>query len=219
MYENLFMQIYQHLMAIIIITLFPDLSGSGSGSGVAFTRWGKVSCPNATGALLVYAGRAGGTEFTKQGGAAEKVCMPENPDYTSETAGLSSYGEHGRMFGSEYQFNAGPQNLRGLYQHNVPCAVCYVPTRAATIMIPAKTTCSISWTREYSGYLTLEGEETRQGNHRSSYNCVDADPDIIANSSANTNGALFYFVQSTCNGFACPPYEESRILSCVVCTK
>ena len=25
-------------------------------------------------------------------------------------------------------------------------------------MIPAKTTCPVSWTREYSGYLTSEGE-------------------------------------------------------------
>ena len=68
------------------------------------------------------------TLYTKQGGAAEKVCMPEDPDYTDDTAGLSSYYEHSRMFGSEYQFNAGPQSLRGVYQHNVPCAICYVPT-------------------------------------------------------------------------------------------
>ena len=107
--------------------LFSDLSGSGS--GVTFTRWGKILCPNATGAQLVCTRRAGGTCFNRRGGAAEKVCMPEDPNYTSETAGLSS--EHNQMFGSEYQFNAGPQNLRGLYQYNVPCAVCYVPTRAA----------------------------------------------------------------------------------------
>ena len=68
----------------------------------------------------IYTGRAGGTAFTKQGsrGAAEKVCMSEDPDYTSETAGLSSYVEHGRILGSEYQFNAGPQSLRNIYQHN-----------------------------------------------------------------------------------------------------
>jgi hypothetical protein len=132
---------------------------------------------------------------------------------------LSSYVKHGRMHGSEYQFNEGPQSLTGVYQYNVPCAVCYVPTRAATIMIPAKITCPLSWTREYSGYLTSEGEDSSSGNYRSSYNCIDANPDIIPSSSANTNGALFQFVQSTCNGFDCPPYEEDRILSCVVCTK
>ena len=142
--------------------MLSDLSGSGS--GVAFTRWGKGLCPNATGAQLVYTGKAGGTACIHQAGIEEQqkkfVCMPEDPDYTSETAGLSSYAEHNKLFGSEYQFNAGPQSLRGVYQHNVPCAVCYVPTRAATIMIPAKTTCPVSWTREYSGYLTSEGEDS-----------------------------------------------------------
>ena len=102
----------------------------------------------------------------------QKVCMPEDPDYTSETAGLSSYAKHNQMFGSEYQFNAGPQSLRRVYQHNVPCAVCYVPTRAATIMIPAKTTCPVSWTKEYTGYLTSEGDNpSDSNNYQSSYNC------------------------------------------------
>ena len=77
---------------------------------------------------------------------------------------MSSYYEHGRMVGSEYQFNAaGPHSLRDVYQHNVPCAVCYVPTRAATIMVPAETVCPSSWTTEYSGYLTSEGEASAEG--------------------------------------------------------
>ena len=143
--------------------------------------------------------------------------MPEDPDYTSETAGLPSSIEHGQMFGSEYQLNTGPYSLRDVYQHYVPCAVCYVPTRATTIMVPAKTVCPSSWTREYYGYLTSEGES--EENYRSSYNCIDANPDIIPNQHGSTNGTLLYYVQSTCNGFACPPYQENRILSCVVCTK
>ena len=100
---------------------------------------------------------------------------------------------------------------------HVPSAM-FLPARAATIMIPAKTTCPISRTKEYSGYLTSEGEDASV-HYRSSYNCIDANPDVISSTEANTNGALFYFVKSTCNGLACPPYEENRILSCVVCTK
>ena len=199
--------------------LFSNLSGSVS--GVTYTRWGKLSCPAATGAQLVYAGRVGGTSHRTQGGAAGKVCMPEDPDYTNETAGLPSSIEHVRVFGSEYQFDTGPDSLRDVHQHNVPCAVCYVPTRATTIMVPAKTVCPSSWTREYSGYLTSEGES--EENYRSSYNCIDADPDVARIPSsepmAESNGTQFYFVQSTCNGFDCPPYQENRILSCVVCTK
>ena len=210
--ENLY-KLQLRKMNVTCHCLFSGLSGSSS--GVTFTRWGKVSCPNATGAQLVYTGRAGGTFYSHQGGAAEKVCMPEDPDYTNQTAGLPSYNKHSQMQGAEYQFNAGPNT--NVYQHNVPCAVCYVPTRAATIMVPAKTVCPSSWTREYYGYLTSEGETTNH--YRSTYNCVDVNPDIIADSAFNSNGALFYYVQSTCNGFACPPYENNRILSCAVCTK
>ena len=48
-------------------------------SGVTYTRWGKSSCPTDTGAQLVYAGRAGGTFHRIPGGAAEKMCLPEDP--------------------------------------------------------------------------------------------------------------------------------------------
>ena len=37
--------------------------------GVVYTRWGKTSCPNVSGTELVYAGRAGGTHYSHNGGA------------------------------------------------------------------------------------------------------------------------------------------------------
>ena len=43
-----------------------------------------------------------------------------------------------------------------LYDQNIPCTVCYASTRAAMIMVPAKTECPSSWTREYYGYLMTE---------------------------------------------------------------
>ena len=102
-----------------------------------------------------------------------------------------------------------------LLQYNVPCAVCYISTRTSVLMIPAKTQCPSSWTREYYGYLTAEHDSY----HRSSYECVDSNPEAIPGSSSHLNGALFYYVGGTCNGLDCPPYESSRILSCTVCTK
>jgi hypothetical protein len=58
------------------------------------------------------------------------------------------------LWGAEYQFR---ENLNShLNNYNVPCAVCYVSTRTSVLMIPAKTQCPSSWTREYYGYLTSE---------------------------------------------------------------
>ena len=162
------------------------------------------------GTELVYAGRAGGTHYGNQGGAANRLCLPEDPDYLPETAGFSGSSV---IWGAEYEF--GGKVRSSLHDYNVPCAVCYVSTRASVLIIPATSQCPMSWTREYYGYLTAEYD----GHYCSSFECIDSSPEAIPNSSSNLDGALFYYVEATCNGLDCPPYESSRILSCTVCTK
>ena len=181
-------------------------------SGVTYTRWGKSSCPTSTGAQLVYAGKTGGTNYVTQGGAADKICLPEDPEYVAETSGIS-LTLYSIVQGAEYELFSGPN--ANVSEHNAPCAVCYVPTRATTIMVPAKTSCPSSWTREYYGYLMTE----RDNHHRSSYNCLDNSPDVVAGTEGNENPTLFYYTFTDCNGLPCPPYENTRILSCAVCTK
>lgn len=183
-----------------------------SSTGATYVRWGKSSCPSTSGTQLLYAGKAGGTEHNQYGGAAEKICLPADPEYLDGTAGFTTY-DSSRMQGSEYEFHSGPNT--DVYQYNVPCAVCFISTRATVIMVPAKTDCPSSWTREYYGYLTTESDS----HHRSSFNCIDVNPEPIAGSGSSTNGALFYYTASTCTGLDCPPYENDRILSCTVCTK
>lgn len=181
---------------------------------MTYTRWGKSSCPSSTGSQLVYSGRTGGTLFNSQGGSAEKICIPNNPDYIPETYGVS-VPYYSTVQGAEYEFFAGP--LTNITEHNAPCAICYVPSRATAIMVPAKTTCPSSWTREYYGYLTTNAElATLQ---QSSYTCLDISPEVIEGSSISTNPSLFYYTITNCNGLSCPPFENGRILSCVVCTK
>ncbi len=72
-----------------------------------------------------------------------------------------------------------------------------------------------SWTREYYGYLMTE----RHINNRNSFECVDVDAESVPGSAADSNGALFYFTEATCNGIDCPPYTLGHELACVVCTK
>ena len=192
------------------IYTIPLTTGTSSATGTTYTRWGKTSCPSDNGTEHLYAGKAGGTGSDRSGGGVEKLCLPDDPDYLPGTTGFTAYAF---IQGGEYQFDNGPE--RRVHDHNVPCAVCYVSTRATAVMIPAKTECPSSWTREYYGYLTSE----RDGHYRSSFTCVDVNPESVPGSSADTNGALFYYSFSTCNGLDCPPYENNRILSCVVCTK
>ena len=178
--------------------------------GVVYTRWGKSTCPSVSGTTVVYAGRAGGTWWQQKGGAANYLCMPDDPDYLSYTPGVQGYSY---VYGAEYQSHQGP--LSAVADHNVPCAVCYASTRVAVTMIPAKTWCPSTWTLEYSGYLM----SAYLGHQRTMYECVDKNPDSVPGSAANTDGALFHHVEASCNGMLCPPYDPQKELTCAVCTK
>ena len=181
--------------------------------GVVYTRWGKSTCPSVSGTTLVYAGRVGGTWYAQKGGAANHLCMPDDPDYLSYQPGVQGYNS---VFGAEYETYTGAP-LSAVHNHNVPCAVCYVSTRVAVTMIPAKTRCPSTWTLEYSGYLMSEAKWSDRS--RTMYECIDKNPDSVPGSVSNVDGAVFYHVEASCNGMLCPPYDAQKELTCAVCTK
>ena len=123
---------------------------------------------------------------------------------------------HGKAWFRVLSINFFPNSpISSLLEQNAPCAICDVPTRSRAIMVPAKTMCPPSWTRKYYGYLTTEADPS----YRSSYTCLDINPDVVAGASANTNPSLFYHAVTGCNGLSCPPYKDNHVLSCAVCTK
>ena len=184
--------------------------GTSSG-GVTYVRWGKSSCPNVTGTELIYAGRAAGTRYNVEGGGSTHLCMPEVPQYTLRyRAGIQS---HSIVHASEYE-----SPIIGTNNHNVPCAVCFASTRVAVFMLPARTSCPTGWTREYYGYLMSEMNQSGRG--RTSFECVDKDQDSVSGSQANQDGNVLYHIEANCNtGLPCPPYSDSKELTCAVCTK
>ena len=93
-----------------------------------YTRWGRTKCPDITGTQLVYAGRAAGSHYTHKGGAANYLCLPNDPSYLQFRSRSTSYG---LLYGTEYETRNGP--LSALQDHNVPCAVCYVSTRGTVL--------------------------------------------------------------------------------------
>ena len=173
-----------------------------------YTRWGRKSCPNDTGAQLVYEGITGGSGHQQSGGGANYVCLPKDPQYMSTHVPAASY-----MYGAEYE------SVNGIFSdkedHDAPCAVCYISTKTVKLMIPARITCPSSWTIEYKGYLMAPYHDQKN----TVYECVDENAESVPGSSANTNGALLYFTVSTCTGLPCPPYVNNRVITCVVCTK
>ena len=185
----------------------PGPKGERAG-GVVYVRWGHDSCPDG-GAQLVYAGRAGGSHYS-QGGGGNPQCLPLDPNFYRTVSGAQSWGF---MYGAEYQETNGL--VANTYDTDVPCAVCYVPTRNVLYMIPAKYTCPSGWTREYFGYLMSE----RHSHYRSQFSCVDYSLTSVTGSSHSLDGFLFFTVEGVCGTLPCPPYNQNKELSCAVCTK
>ena len=182
-------------------------AGPKSG-GVVYTRWGRKSCP--TGAQLVYEGITGGGHYTYSGGGANYVCLTKVPQYKSTKLPR----DYSYMYGTEY---TGVHNIfPGKHNHNAPCAVCYASTKTVKLMIPGRTSCPSSWTREYEGYLMTSHDSHARN---AVYECVDQNPESIGGSHGEVFGALFYFTLSTCTGLPCPPYVSNRAVTCVMCTK
>ena len=114
--------------------------------GVVYVRWGQSSCPD--GVQLLYAGRAGGSSYNDRGGSGYPQCLPLDPTFNKTISGAQR---------SDYIYEAEYENTDPLVPNSddtdVPCAICYVPTRKALYMIPAKFHCPKDWTREY--FITL----------------------------------------------------------------
>ena len=189
----------------------PGPPGPSSG-GVVYTRWGRTTCPDTPGTELVYAGRAGGSRHNAQGGAANYLCMPENPDYLEYSPGVQDLSP---VYGVEYETYPNGDPLRSLYEHDAPCAVCHTTARETALMIPAKTQCPPSWTHEYTGYLMAE----YKGHRRTTFVCIDKDAESVPGSAGDTDPVLLYHAEATCTALPCPPYDPQKELTCVVCTK
>ena len=161
----------------------------------------------------MYSGRAGKKWYAHAGGGHDYQCFPDDPEYGDYRAAVQGYSY---VYGVEYQHPitrlGGSTNL---HDHDVPCAVCHVPTRRAKLMIPGRLTCPSGWTAEYNGYLMTE----YIGHYSSSFECVDIDAEAAEGGHANRDGGLFYHVEVNCYNSQCPPYVAEKEVTCVICTK
>ena len=181
---------------------------------MVYTRWGKSTCPS--GAALVYSGRVAGSWFGHSGGGANYLCLPETPEYFAAYRHHPGTQHWSPIYGTEYELQQ--TSTGSSHNYNVPCAVCDASTRNRVLMFPARWHCPDStWTREYYGYLMAAHHASNH--HRTMFECVDRAMEGVPGSRYNTNGAVFYHVEATCNGIPCPPYDDQKELTCAVCTK
>ena len=193
-----------------------DVGPAGpSSGGVTYVRWGRTTCPNT--AELVYAGRAGGSLWSVNGGGSNYQCLTNEPQslfFGPGTAVAAAY-----MHSVQYEIHEGgvPTSTAHLNNHGAPCAVCYVATRETVLMVQGRYTCPPNWTREYYGYLTTE--RSHAVHMRTTFECVDVNSEAAAGCQSNEDGASFYHVEPRCGCLPCPPYDDQKEMTCAVCTR
>ena len=176
--------------------------------GTVYVRWGHDQCPST--AQLVYSGRAGGSYWDQKGGGSNPQCLPLDPNFLTP---IRESRHRALMYGAEYHTRTdSSSHVHGRENTDVPCAVCHVSNRTAVYMVPAKYICPTGWIREYYGYLM--GPYHGKGQHRSQYTCVDSALKPVTGSSPNKDGVHFHFVEGRCGSLPCPPYDNTRELSC-----
>jgi hypothetical protein len=189
----------------------PGAAGVG---GLSFIRWGRTTCPTTAGTQLLYTGKVVGSDH-RRGGSAEYTCLHNDPQFLQTTPGLQL--RRTQLYGTEYEFLDTPPALGNLLRHDVPCSLCYTPTRTAKITIPARTSCPPSWTREYYGYYMSEAQYT---NHKTKTPvCMDVNAEPLPGTSGHNVKSVIHFMEVTCVGIQCPPYSNGAEITCVVCTK
>ena len=72
--------------------------------GTVYTRWGRTTCPTDQGTELVYSGRAGGSHYNEHGGAANLLCLPDDPEYSIYGSGVTGWSP---LRGAEYHAGSG----------------------------------------------------------------------------------------------------------------
>lgn len=185
------------------------LPGCNYVGGSTYTHWGVSSCAGVSGTELVYDGIAAGTPFTYKGGGANPLCLPHNPVYSSFENGTQ---DKARLGAIEYHLNFNFGTV--VTDDNARCAVCRT-TRPTTVMIPATVRCPTGWTREYYGYLMSTYKELTM----STFVCVDQNAAPLPGGSGHDVAHDWYMVEALCNVLPCPPYNNFKELTCVVCSK
>ena len=75
--------------------------------------------------------------------------------------------------------------------------------------------CPAASVEQYHGHLTA-GDHNNEA--ASEYLCLDAVPEDRFGSQDAKDSAYFEHVRTSCGSLPCPPYVDSKVVTCVVCS-
>ena len=171
---------------------------------------------------LLFTGYAAGSSWSHNGSGSNYICLHQTPEYDRPVSGFNI--GRGIVEGVEYKIYDFPP-FAAQHNHDARCAVCRVTLRGSMIMIPARMTCPVGWTREYNGYLMSARWDQKR---TTDFICLDRNPEVVGGTHEDESGSIMYPVEVRClnpdpnvytGGLPCDTFPEGNELSCVVCTK
>ena len=181
-------------------------------TGAVYTRWGTNKCPDT--ADLIYPGTVTSSRYS-EGGTNSWLCLITRPKFYNVKD--NHQPERTRLYGTEFGNKAYSPDENFNTKDDVPCAVCDAIQKRNILVVPGTHECPMFWQTEYTGYL-MAGYYSGAYRRKETI-CVDKDPHYVTGTSSTINGALLYFVESTCTGIKCAPYSLGAELTCAVCSK
>ncbi|CAG2243302.1 unnamed protein product [Mytilus edulis] len=142
---------------------------------------------------------AAGGYYNEEGSAAEYICLPPDPNLGATW----SDSHYGSIYGAEYESDGFGG---GLWNDDVPCAVCRSTTAPHTLMIAAKISAMIDGYAA-GGYYNEEGSAA-------DYICLPPDPNLGATWSDSHYGSI-YGAEYESNGFGGGLWSDD--VPCAVC--
>ena len=166
-----------------------------------------------------------GPDHRAAGGGANYQCLPTDPEYDPRADDV----KHSAFTSVWYHGTVGNTFSQPLSWKSVPCSVCEVIRGVTKIMIPAKTSCpSNDWTFEYKGFIMTAADRLTPDDllediyFKGTYECVDESAEGLPWKGQDIyEAAPIYTVRADCDTFYkhCPPYNNQKAISCVVCSK
>jgi len=99
--------------------------------------------------MLFCKGFAANSRALSTGGGTNYQCLPLNPEYKKVSG--KDHPTSARLRGVEYVSEFVDIFPGSASRQNSPCARCYAKNKSSVMMIPAKRTCPVTWTKEYEG--------------------------------------------------------------------
>jgi hypothetical protein len=97
-------------------------------------------------------GFTGGSRYNHKGAAVEPLCLPRDPEWGMYKDGTD--GDKAYIYGAEYETYTFLGNMRNLYEHDVPCAVCLIHQKSLLRMFPG-TFISFIFFPKYHDFIIL----------------------------------------------------------------